>query len=94
MRRSADQRSELLNANPQGYEVLVRGYADGELVRRQERVQSISRVLASDTQWSEVLAFAKSPDLRFIVSNATESGYVLDPRDDRNAPRTLPAKLT
>src|SRR5262245_20983908 len=81
VQREPDQRSELLNSKPDGYEILVRGYHDGELVQRREPVQSISRVLTADTQWREVLADAKSPDLRFIVSNATESGYVLDPKD-------------
>jgi tagaturonate reductase len=93
--RSADQRSEGLHNNPDGYQVLVRGYQDGELVERYERVQSISRVLSADKQWREVLAFAKSPELRYIVTNATESGYVLDPKDKLSAvPETLPAKLT
>src|ERR1700683_5375244 len=93
VQRSADQRSELLHNNPAGYQVLVRGYQDGELVERGERVRSISRVLLADTQCADVLAIAKSPDLRFIVSNATESGYVLDPKDKLTAPpETLPAK--
>ena len=95
VQRSADQRSELLHNNHQGYNVLVRGYSEGELVQRHERVQSISRVLLADRQWQDVLTFAKSPSLRFIVSNATESGYVLDPKDRVDAaPETLPAKLT
>jgi len=95
VQRSADQRSELLHNNPQGYRVLVRGYQDGELVQRHEQVKSISRMLLADRQWQDVLAFAKSPGLRFIVSNATESGYVLDPKDRVDAaPETLPAKLT
>jgi tagaturonate reductase len=85
----------LLHNNPAGYNVLVRGYSDGELVNRYENVQSISRVLTSDKQWRDVLTFAKSPELKFIVSNATESGYVLDPKDKiTGVPETLPAKLT
>src|SRR3954454_2568314 len=81
VQRSADQRSELLHNNPAGYNVLVRGYQDGEIVKRHERVRSCSRMRLGDRQWAEVLTFAKSPSLRFIVSNATESGYLLDPRD-------------
>ncbi len=94
VQREADQRSELLGAG--GYEVLVRGYQDGALVQRRERVQSISRLLVAGTQWAEVLAFAKSPDLRYIVTNATESGYLLDARDVVNSspPESLPGKLT
>src|SRR4051794_11875146 len=79
VQREADQRSELLG--PAGYDVLVRGYQDGALVERREPVKSISRVLVADRQWADVLAFAKTPGLRFIVSNATESGYMLDARD-------------
>lgn len=95
VQRSADHRSEGLHNNPAGYRVLVRGYQDGELVERYEPVKSISRVVSADKQWNDVLAFAKSPDLRFIVTNATESGYVLAPEDKLTAPpETLPAKLT
>jgi tagaturonate reductase len=92
VQRSADERLKL----PGGYNVLVRGYQDGELVERTERVQSISRVLVADRLWADVLAFAKSAALRFIVSNATESGYTLDPRDqlDSSPPQTLAGKLT
>ncbi|MBI3821697.1 MAG: altronate dehydrogenase [Planctomycetes bacterium] len=94
VQRGADQRSELLG--PDGYDVLVRGYQNNELVQRRERVQSISRMLVADTQWADVLAFAKSPDLRYIVSNATESSYVLDARDqlDSAPPDSIAGKLT
>ena len=96
VQREADQRSELLGQRSEGYEILVRGYQDGELVQRRERVQSISRVLLANQQWQGVLAFAKAPALRYIVSNATESGYELKPTDqlDSAPPATLPAKLT
>jgi tagaturonate reductase len=59
-------------------------------------VESISRVLVADEEWAEVLAFAKSPQLRFIVTNATESSYVLDAQDQANSapPNSLAAKLT
>ena len=95
VQRAADQRSELLGDCPGGYQVLVRGYQDGQLVEHRERVQSISRMLLADRNWQEVLAFAKMPALRFIVSNATESGYVLDAKDrlDAAPPATLAAKL-
>src|ERR1051325_6118005 len=95
VQREHDSRADLLNSKA-GYEILVRGYQDGELVQRRERVQSISRVLLANRQWTEVLAFAKSPALRCIVSNATESGYVLDARDRVTSvpPESLAGKLT
>ena len=96
VQREPDQRSELLNQRGGAYEILVRGYQDGELVQRREPVKSISRVLAANQAWPEVLSFAKSPGLRYILSNATESGYVLDARDrlDSSPPDSLAGKLT
>lgn len=89
-------RADLLNSQPEGYHVLVRGYADGELVNRIEPVQSIRRALVAQQQWDEVLAVACSKDLRWIVTNATEAGYAVDPADraDSAPPNSMPAKLT
>ncbi len=88
-------RADLLNAQPDGYHVLVRGYEDGELIERAELVRSVSRALTAQSQWAEVLAVARSPELRYVVSNATEAGYAVDAAD-RAAdapPRSMPAKL-
>jgi tagaturonate reductase len=89
-------RAELLNRQPEGYHVLVRGYEDGQLVERTEHVGCISRALMAVGQWDEVRQVARSPALRFVVSNATEAGYVLEPEDpaDATPPRSIPAKLT
>jgi len=93
-------RAELLNAQPEGYHVLVRGYAEGERVDRLEPVRSISRALVAQNQWSEVLAAARSKELRWIVTNATEAGYAVDAADradlapPNSMPRSMPAKLT
>lgn len=58
-------------------------------------MQSIRRALTAADAWPAVLDVARSTELRFIVSNATEAGYVLDEADavDSRPPRTLPAKL-
>lgn len=88
-------RADLINSQPDGYHVLVRGYEKGILIERPERITSISRALYASTQWEQVLEIARSPELRYIVSNSTESGYVLDADDRRDSkpPRTMPAKL-
>jgi tagaturonate reductase len=90
------KRADLLQRQPDGYHVLVRGYEDEKLVERVERIRSISRAISAPTQWDQALAVAKSPQLRYVVSNATESGYILDPADrvDSAPPQTLPGKLT
>jgi tagaturonate reductase len=91
---TSGKRAELLQ--PSGYTVLVRGYREGELVERQDRVQSISRGLLAGEQWPRVQQVATSPELRFIVTNATEAGYALDPQDrpDASPPHSMPGKLT
>ncbi len=89
-------RADLLNAQPDGYQVLVRGYEDGELIERVEPVRSVQRALSAAGQWDQVLAVARTPELRMIVSNATEAGYTLAPGDtvDSVPPQSMPAKLT
>jgi tagaturonate reductase len=90
------QRADILNQQPDGFHVLVRGVDEGEIVERVDSVRSISRALNATGQWSEVLELARSNDLRYLVSNATEAGYVLSDADELNSqpPQTLPAKLT
>jgi len=89
------QRSDLLNSQPDGFNVVVRGYSEGELVERTEAVRSVSRALVAQNQWTDVLTLARSPALRFVVTNATEAGYAVDPADrlQSSPPKSLPAKL-
>ena len=88
-------RAELLNVQGGRYHVVIRGLVGGEGVNRAQAVESISRALVAKTEWEEVLDVGRSPELRWIVSNATEAGYALD-ADDRaegGAPGSFPAKL-
>src|SRR5207245_2084051 len=56
---------------------------------------SISRALIASRHWPDVLAVARSPDLRCILSNTAEAGYTLDAADTPTdaPPRSFPAKL-
>src|SRR5215471_8513961 len=89
-------RADLLNAQPDGYHVVVRGYLDGALVERVDPVRSIRRALVARDEWDQVLAVARSPELRFVVTNATEAGYTIDEGDgpESSPPASMPAKLT
>lgn len=89
-------RAEKLNSSSSGFRVLVRGYEDGQIVERVEVVRSIRRAIVAAEGWGEVLQLAASPELRYVISNSTEAGYVLDERDavEDQPPRTMPAKLT
>jgi tagaturonate reductase len=89
-------RADSLTRQGGRYHVIVRGLEQGSVVDRVEPVECISRALAAGTQWDEVLAVARSPELRLILSNTTEAGYALDPIDvprSQGAPRSFPAKL-
>jgi tagaturonate reductase len=90
------QRADLLNAQPDGYHVLVRGYQEGTLVERIESVRSVCRALIAQNQWEGVLDVARSPKLHYVVTNATEAGYAVDAGDrvDSVPPKSMPAKLT
>ena len=92
---TAGQRADRLNAQPDGFHVVVRGFSDGDVVERTEPVRSVSRALVAEGQWADVLTLARSPSLKFVVTNATEAGYAVDPADrlDSSPPRSLPAKL-
>jgi tagaturonate reductase len=92
---TGDQRAQLLNRQGGRYHVLVRGLADGKTIDRVEVCESISRALVASAQWPDVLAVARSPELRYVLSNTAEVGYTLDPADrpDAAPPRSFPAKL-
>jgi tagaturonate reductase len=92
---TGDARAAALNRQQGRYHVAVRGYGNGAVVDRVETCTSISRALVAASQWDEVRAVARSPQLRIILSNTTESGYNLDPvdRPGDTPPRSFPAKL-
>jgi tagaturonate reductase len=92
---TGDERAHLLNEQGGRYHVLVRGLQAGQLIDRVEVSASISRALVAREQWQDVLALARSPELRYILSNTAEAGYELHPSDtaaDR-PPASFPAKL-
>lgn len=76
------------------YTVCVRGIQDGQQVEQNLVCSTISRVLTANTQWEEVLACAKNPDLSIIISNTTEVGIKLVKEDiHQSPPSSFPAKL-
>jgi tagaturonate reductase len=92
---TGDERATALNRQHGRYHVAVRGYEDGAVVDRVETSASISRALVAASQWDEVRALARTPELRIILSNTTESGYNLDLADKPTdaPPHSFPAKL-
>lgn len=78
------------------YTVSLRGKEDGETKVVNRIITSVSDAIDSITEYEKYSAYAKSEDLRFIVSNTTEAGIVFDDTDSfkENPPRTFPGKLT
>jgi tagaturonate reductase len=92
---TGDNRAEALNRQGGRFQVAVRGLQDGQTIDRVEPCESISRALVASSQWDEVLALARSPQLRIVLSNTTETGYELNPADGPAdaPPRSFPTKL-
>ncbi len=99
---TGDARAQLLNQQGGRYHVVIRGLENGQVVDRVEESASISRALIAASQWPEIDALARSPGLKFILSNTTEAGYALNPADadyggaplKPEPPKSFPAKLT
>ena len=77
------------------YHALYRGVEDGQVVDRPMKIESVSRALVAGENWPEILRIAASPELKYIVTNATEAGYETDGTDKLtdSPPKSLPGKL-
>jgi tagaturonate reductase len=87
---------DILNEQDGLFTVLLRGARSGQPVDSAEVVSCVRRGLNPYTQWSEFLACAANPDLRFLVSNTTEAGitFVEEPFPTDVCPASFPAKVT
>lgn len=76
--------------------VALDGFRKGKLVSNVSLVESVSRVIQPYLQWEDYLKLAENPDLRFIISNTTESGIRFSTTDQLtdNPPNEFPAKVT
>ena len=78
------------------YTVLLRGLVDGQAVEQSRVVTSVSDAVDACADYDAYAAYAKCETLRFIVSNTTEAGIVLDESDKLELcpPNSYPGKLT
>lgn len=77
------------------YTHCIRGIEDGAKAEENIINASISRVLSAKDEWSEILACAKNPEMEIVISNTTEVGIALSPKDKIDAipPVSFPGKL-
>ncbi len=77
------------------YTVVLRGKENGKVVNDSRIITSVSKVLDCAEDYDEYMSLAQLDTLRFIVSNTTEAGIVLDENDNFDGlPNTYPGKLT
>lgn len=92
---TGDGRANALAKQGGRYHVLIRGLENGQVVDRVEESASIRRALSANHQWPDALAVARTPELKYILSNTAEEGYRLDVADrvDSAPPKSFPGKL-
>ncbi len=78
------------------FHVALEGLVSGTLVSETQLITSVSKIIQPYTQWNDYLALAEQPDVRFVVSNTTESGIKFSENDlkTETPPHEFPAKLT
>jgi tagaturonate reductase len=88
--------AERLNAQDGLYTVLLRGVQNGKPVDSRRVVSCVKRALDPYAQWETMLAIARDPALRFVISNTTEAG-IADAKEayvEGQCPTNFPAKVT
>ncbi len=78
------------------YTVLLRGLENGQKVEKARLVTCVADAVDACAEYEKYAAFARLDTLRFIVSNTTEAGIVLDENDrfELTPPESYPGKLT
>ena len=78
------------------YTLLARGLEQGKEVCNKRLITSVTRCLNPYADFETYLGCAKNPELRFVVSNTTESGIVYNKEDmvTDKPQNSFPAKIT
>jgi tagaturonate reductase len=77
------------------YTHCIEGIKDGKQVQDFFVNSAISRVLAANTEWEQILLLTERKEVNIIISNVTEAGFVLDRTDKIHdiVPSSFPGKL-
>ena len=78
------------------YTVVLRGLENGQPVEKARLITSVNDAVDAYAEYEKYAAYARLDTLRYIVSNTTEAGIVLDESDrfELTPPNTYPGKLT
>lgn len=77
------------------YTLFLEGLEDSEAISKRSVISVLDDFINPYEAFERFLEYAKSDDLRFIISNTTEAGIVLDPKDTdlSKCPNSFPGKL-
>lgn len=77
------------------YTVYLRGLENGRETIKKRIITSIDRSIATNEDYEGYAELAKADTLRFVISNTTEAGIVLDLNDklEMTPPKSYPGKL-
>jgi tagaturonate reductase len=93
--KSTDGQTDEFASQDNLYTVAVRGIQQGKTVEANTVVSAVSRVMAAQTQWTEILMLARNPHLQIVISNTTEVGLdYVEESIFQKPPKSFPAKLT
>ncbi|MBR5246388.1 MAG: tagaturonate reductase [Clostridia bacterium] len=89
-------KTEILNSQNGEYNLYLRGIQNGKEICEHKVIKSVSRGVDPYSNYDEYLKLAENPDMRFIVSNTTESGIEFNENCTFNDKPALsfPGKLT
>ncbi len=78
------------------FHVQLHGLQEGTLVTDRKLITCVTRAVNPYSEYDSYLALARQPDIRFIISNTTETGLTFAPDDKLTdtPPASFPAKLT
>lgn len=85
-----------LNSQNGLYTLYLRGIKDKKAVSEHVVIESISRAINPYEDFSEYEALALLPEARFVISNTTEAGISVNPKDklEDTPSSSFPAKVT
>ncbi|WP_425236877.1 tagaturonate reductase [Ulvibacterium sp.] len=87
---------QMLNDQDGLYTLYLNGIKDGEAISEHQVIDCIQRGINPYENYSDYLANADNPNLRFIISNTTEAGIAYSKTDrlEDSPQKSFPGKLT
>lgn len=86
----------MLKAQDGLYTLFMNGVSHDQVIQDKELISNITTCVNPYEDYNEYLALAREEELKFVISNTTESGIAYDPSDVSTStpPKSFPGKLT